>query len=121
MKQKIYADQDSFANWDQSKFSRCFIHLVNSTMWTEITGEQPPQTPIDAKTYTNMGYPWFDVWDENKQSVKSNNVIGNLKTVDELDVEKRKPNTNNHAFPIHNVITYNQPNKDPTLVSDGDW
>jgi hypothetical protein len=31
--------------------------------YREITGEEPPSTPISAKLYAQHGYPWFDLYD----------------------------------------------------------
>jgi len=42
------------------------IHIVNNMDFRDITGKEPPPTPISAKLYTEYGYPWFELLDEKK-------------------------------------------------------
>ena len=70
MKQDIYPDRHGLDTWDQDNHARVFVHLCNSHLWREITGEAPPETPVSAKTYTDHGYPWFDIYDEDKGDIK---------------------------------------------------
>ena len=60
MRQEIYEDRFSIHDWDPEHGSHCFIHLVNSTAWQGITGQNPPTMPPAMKQYTQAGYPWFD-------------------------------------------------------------
>ena len=64
MKQKIYPDPHGLDTWDENKFGRIYVHIVNSMMYREITGQEPPQTPVTAKLYTQYGLPWFDLYDD---------------------------------------------------------
>ncbi len=32
--------------------------------WREITGEEPPPTPVSARTYSEHGFPWFSLYVE---------------------------------------------------------
>src|SRR5262249_15457533 len=66
MTQKIYPDPHGVEAWDEHAYGRVFVHIVNSVMWTEITGEPPPPTPVSAQTYTSKGYPWYKLYDEDK-------------------------------------------------------
>src|SRR5262249_42022478 len=47
MVQKIYPDPHGLATWDETNYGRVFVHIVNSRLWREITGEDPPPTPVD--------------------------------------------------------------------------
>ncbi len=123
MKQKIYSDPYGYYEWDQSKVGRCFVHLVNSEMFTEITGLPAPNTPINAKLYTSYNYPWFDIYDEHKSHVSQSSILSQIKTTHQIDQQKSiwiriidypQPE---QTIPIHNVITYSQPNQ----FRDGDW
>lgn len=62
MRQEIYRDQYGIDAWDQDHGYRCFIHLANSVVYREITGQAPPQRPFTAKEYTDAGLPWFDYY-----------------------------------------------------------
>jgi len=85
MKQKIYKDQNGISFWNQNKFGRVYVHIVNSSMYSKITGKKPPETPITAKTYTELSYPWYDIYDEGIQGIKKSNILSNIKTVKEID------------------------------------
>lgn len=87
MKQKIYEDPHGIETWDVANFGRVFVHIVNSTMWTEITGEPPPATPVNAKSYTNAGYPWFDVYDEGRADIVAPSVLSAVKSVTQMDAQ----------------------------------
>ncbi|HHC71601.1 MAG TPA: hypothetical protein ENK54_01785 [Thiotrichales bacterium] len=64
MKQKIYEDPYGLDCWDQEHGSRCFVHLVDSTLYQTITGHRPPHEPPSASQYTQAGLPWFDYYSE---------------------------------------------------------
>ena len=53
MRQEIYKDPYSIHDWDGDHRSRCFVHLVNSVGWWQLTGERPPSKPLSAKEYTD--------------------------------------------------------------------
>ena len=55
--------QDSFRHtldfWDKHATMIFNVQIVNSEMFQRITGDLPPATPINAKTYSGMGLPFF--------------------------------------------------------------
>ena len=64
MRQELYEDPFGFSDWDRQHKSRCFIHLANSLVWRQITGHEPPTTPMTATEYQASGLPWFDYYSE---------------------------------------------------------
>ena len=48
MKQDIYPDPHGVETWDTENFGKAYIHIVNSMDFREITGLEPPVTPISA-------------------------------------------------------------------------
>jgi hypothetical protein len=88
MKQKIYPDPYGIGTWDPSNYGRVFVHIVNSMDFREITGLEPPPTPVSAAMYSAHGYPWFDLYDEDKGDVKAAKRLKKVKTVKEMDKEK---------------------------------
>lgn len=87
IKQKIYPDPYGIDTWDQDSRETVFVHLVNSGQYKAITNEEPPPTPIDAKTYTEYGLPWFDLYDEAKGDVSASEKLAQVKSVTERDAE----------------------------------
>ncbi|MEM9193263.1 MAG: hypothetical protein AAGF12_29075 [Myxococcota bacterium] len=88
MKQKIYPDPHGIETWDSANCARIFIHLANSAMWREITGEAPPSTPVTAKEYARHGLPWFDLYDEGAATLDPPDKLAGVASVKELDQEK---------------------------------
>jgi hypothetical protein len=88
MRQKIYPDEYGIDTWDQANFGRVYVHIVNSMMFREITGQDPPATPISAKEYARHGLPWFDLYDEEKGTLASSDTLQKVKTVKEMDKDK---------------------------------
>lgn len=88
MKQKIYPDPYDIETWDQDNYGRIFIHIINSAEFFKITGLDPPPTPIDAKTYTEYGLPWFDLYDETKGDIPPSERLATAKTISDRDTER---------------------------------
>lgn len=88
MKQKIYPDPHGVDTWSRTNFGRVYVHIVNSMMYREITGMEAPPTPVTAKMYTEYGFPWFDLYDEEKGDVEPSDVLAGVKSVKEKDKEK---------------------------------
>ncbi len=121
MQQKIYPDPHGMDTWDQDNYGRVYVHIVNSMMYREITGKEAPATPVTAKSYTEMGLPWFDLYDEQMGDVAAPDELKNVKSVKEMDQEKGfTPQQDDSSVDVSKVIKYKMP-KDPNEVQDGDW
>jgi hypothetical protein len=126
MRQAIYPDRHGIGTWDQDNHAHVFVHLCNSQLWREITGEAPPDTPVSAQTYTQHGYPWFDVYDEDKGDVEPSETLAGVKTVKEID-EQKGFGTQQDDDPV--TVSPGQvkhlpgtvPAGKATTVSDGNW
>jgi hypothetical protein len=88
MEQKIYPDPHGIDCWDPNNTARVFVHIVNSEMWREITGERPPETPISAREYRRNNLPWFELYDEHLAALDSNQKLRDVKSVRTLDEER---------------------------------
>jgi hypothetical protein len=88
MRQEIYPDEYGIDTWDETNTGRVFIHIVNSMDFREIAGEEPPATPVSAKTYTEAGLPWFDLYDEGKGDLAPSGILAGIKSIKEKDAEK---------------------------------
>ena len=88
MVQKIYPDPYGLDAWDEKEAGRLFVHIVNSKLWTEITGEPPPSSPITAETYRHYGHPWTTLWDSEMGDVPAASSLAGMKTVSQVDVAK---------------------------------
>jgi hypothetical protein len=88
MVQKIYPDPHGIDCWDQEKAGKLFVHIVNSQMYEQITGEKPPASPITAATYSQHGYQWYKIYDEGMGDVPKSETLGKVKTTGQMDVQK---------------------------------
>lgn len=88
MKQKIYPDPYGIETWDTSRSARVFVHIVNTELWREITGERPPETPVTAREYARHGLPWFDLYDETAPTLAGTRTLKKVQSVREIDAGK---------------------------------
>ena len=88
MKQKIYPDPYGVDTWEEERDARVFVHIVNSQLWREITGEEPPQTPVTAKSYAKAKLPWFDLYDEGEATVNPTDTLKQVKSLAQLEAEQ---------------------------------
>jgi hypothetical protein len=121
MRQLIYPDRYGVDSWDPHNTGRLFVHIVNSMMYREITGEEPPPTPVSARSYTEHGLPWFDLYDEERRDVPASPTLAGVKSVKEVDAEKgfgAQQDDGSVEIPAERVKNAAE---DATLVPDGEW
>lgn len=88
MKQEIYADRHEPQDWDMEHSSSCFVHLCDALLWREITGENPPQTPVTAREYERAGLPWFDYYRDDLAVLEGSKTLAGAKSVQTLSQQK---------------------------------
>jgi hypothetical protein len=91
-------------------------------MYREITGMEPPPTPVTAKTYARYSLPWFDLYDEKMGDITAPEGFEHIKTVKEIDKGKGfTPQQDDESIEISedNIIKYKIGSDEP--VDDGDW
>ncbi len=103
IKQKIYEDKYGVETWDADTYGRFFVHIVNSRVFKEITGVEPPSTPIEIDTYLEYEIPFFEVYDEHLKDVKPQEKLFEIKPIDLIDKMKQTPKN------------------DKLKVEDGEW
>src|SRR5687768_15269150 len=122
MRQKIYPDPHGIDTWDPENHGRVYVHIVNSMTYREITGKEPPPTPVTARTYTQYGLPWFDLYDDTLGDISAPDTLKKVKTVKEKDEEKGFASQQDDEpvkIPEDKVIKYKM---DPDEgVKDSDW
>ena len=121
MKQDIYPDEHGIDTWNEKSFGRVYVHIVNSMMYREITGEEAPATPVSARSYNDYGLPWFDLYDEGKGGLQPSQILKGVKTVKEMDKKKGfKPQQDDEGIdiPDEQIVKLKA---EPNLVQDGSW
>ena len=121
MKQKIYEDDHGIKVLDAQNYGRVYVHIVNSMLYREITGEEAPPTPVTAKTYADRGYPWFDLYDEHLDDIAAPDALKDVKSVKEMDAEKGfapQQDDDSVDVPDETITTYKMK---PEEVENGEW
>jgi len=88
MKQKIYPDPHGIDTWSSHDTTRVFVHIVNTELWREITGERPSETPVTAKEYARHGLSWFELYDETAPALAGTQALRDVQSIREIDEAK---------------------------------
>lgn len=123
MDQKIYPDPYGLETWDLGGGARVFVHLVNSELWRDITGEAPPPTPVTARSYAQAGLPWFDLYDEAAATIAPTSTLAGVKSVKQIDQTKSTlPLQDDAPVPVKQVKKlWWKHHPGAVIVDDGDW
>lgn len=97
MTQKIYPDTYGVDTWDQNNFGSVFVHIVNSEQYYNLTGKLPPRTPVSAKTYSEFGLPWFELYDEGEGDLPPSAKLAGVKSVEEQSGGVKLPDADNEG------------------------
>jgi len=116
MRQKIYPDPYGLDAWDQDRDGRVFVHILNSAQFRQVTGVEPPPTPIDAKTYTEHGLPWFDLYDEAKSDILPSERLAQARTIAERDAERGESARADDSFEVSEAHIKKLGRDDPGLM-----
>ena len=123
MEQALYPDPHGADTWDNAKTGRVYVHIVNSMLYEQITGQKAPPTPVTARTYAEHGYPWFDLYDEHLGDLDPSHALAGVKSVKEMDAGKGfEPQQDDEPVdvPDHLVVKYGVKPKD-VVADGGNW
>ncbi|KAJ0335267.1 hypothetical protein COL922a_009470 [Colletotrichum nupharicola] len=68
--QSIEADPYPADVWDIEASVMMNLTILDIESFAALTGQPAPNTPVDAKTYAQHGYPFFELWGEEKSGIK---------------------------------------------------
>ncbi|MBM7096199.1 hypothetical protein JSY36_10565 [Bacillus sp. H-16] len=106
MEQEIYPDQYGVDAWDRKTKTAVRVHFVNSEQYERMTGDAPPDSPVTAEVYTEHGFPWFRLYDEGKGDLAPFDKLSKVKSVKDVDKEKRVPAENESLHvPDNQIVT----------------
>jgi hypothetical protein len=119
MVQKIYPDPYGLDTWELATRTRVFVHIVNSDMWRDITGEAPPPSPVSARSYAEAGLPWFQLYDEGAKTISPTAKLAGVKSIKQIDATKSKlPLQSDKPVAVNHVKHLW---KKGVRVDDGEW
>ncbi|KAF8527726.1 hypothetical protein BDD12DRAFT_904027 [Trichophaea hybrida] len=85
IKQSINKDRNNPRIWDVDNAKIFNVQVLNAAHFEEITKMMAPPTPIDMKSYSEAGLPFFDIFNEIPTNVHGADTFKNVKTVSEMD------------------------------------
>jgi hypothetical protein len=88
IRQRVHPDPYGIDTWDLQNYGQAFVYIVNSEQYRELTGLEPPATPISTRTYIENGLPWFDLYDEARGDLAAAKRLAPLKTIGEIDAAR---------------------------------
>merc|ERR1712039_1135448 len=93
MRQKVHPDRQGTRAWDINAGQTVNIHLTSPAMYAAITGRLPPPTPVTAASYTQAGFPWFSLYDDDKvDDIRAPAVLAAIRSISMMrDSEDVKP------------------------------
>ena len=122
MEQKIYPDPHGIDAWDPDTRRRVFVHIVNSEMWRDITGEAPPASPVTAKSYAAAKLPWFSLYDEGAATLAPTSTLAQVKSVKEIDETRSTlPLQDDEPVAVAHVKKLWAKLRGKIVVEDGEW
>lgn len=83
IRQEIVKDKHDPTKWEPTCGTIFNVQILNSNMFKQVTGKEPPPTPVSAKTYAEAGHPYFAIYDEKPSGIKGD--FEGVKSVNELD------------------------------------
>lgn len=118
--QQIFDDTtNKLVDFDNSSGQRCFVHIINSAGWGEITGEPLPSKPITKAEYAEIDIPWFEYYDDSAASLTGSTKLKGVQSVAAKHiVNTGKPLDDNSSMEQGNTFNIGKIVK---KIIDGDW
>jgi hypothetical protein len=88
LKQQVYKDTYGVQSWSTERKRSLVIHLVNSLAYKEITGIDPPPSPITAAEYQRANIPWYSNYDETAPIVKPPSIFKRILGVSAIEKKR---------------------------------
>ncbi|KAI1878552.1 uncharacterized protein JN550_000734 [Neoarthrinium moseri] len=88
IQQTIEPDPHPAGVWDTAAAILLNLQILDSEAFAEVTGAPPPPTPIDAQTYATHGFPFFEVWGEEKTGVRGD--FGEVRSVAQIEAAQAR-------------------------------
>ena len=88
IKQQIQKDTYGVESWSPANKRNLTIHLVNSMAYKEITGIEPPSSPITVAAYEQAKIPWFSHYDETVPVVKPPSIFKRILGISAIDKKR---------------------------------
>ncbi|KAH6687404.1 integral membrane protein [Plectosphaerella plurivora] len=86
IKQTINADPNPADVWDKDAAVLLHLQIFDPASYTDVTGNPAPPTPATQEEYAKHGWPYFELWNEEKTGVKGD--FSEVKSVAQMKKER---------------------------------
>lgn len=90
IKQCILEDRFPAESWDRQATVFFNVQILNSELFRSVTGLAPPKSPISAKTYADLGLPYYEIWEETSSVKGDFEGIKSVKAMDKVKAAQAK-------------------------------
>ena len=90
IKQCILPDHEPASIWDTDRSIGFNVQILNSDSFRQVTGTNPPETPISIATYAEAGLPFFQIWNETSSIKGDFSGVKSVKAIDDGKKKKKK-------------------------------
>ena len=88
IKQCIMEDKSPASVWER-EHAICFnVQFLNSGAFRQVTGIDPPETPISAATYASQGLPLLKIYNETSTVKGDFDDVASVKALDKAKARK---------------------------------
>lgn len=102
VRQRVHPDPHGLSTWDPANAGGVWVVLLDSVRYQDVTGRPPPPTPVDARTYTEHGLPWFELYDEGAGALEHSELLSGVRSVRELARERGDAElVDDETFDVH--------------------
>ncbi|KAL8884794.1 MAG: hypothetical protein Q9192_006768 [Flavoplaca navasiana] len=119
IKQCIIEDPYPESMWDIGRAISFNIQILNSQLFSQVTGMPPPATPISAQTYISQGLPFFDIYNETSTIVGG---FDGIRSVGAIDAELSPMDSDANDFEgSHTLVGADKPTvQNPVILLNPD-
>ena len=90
IKQCILEDPNPAICWDHERTIIFNVQILDANGFRQITGMDPPESPITAATYSKHGLPFYKIFDEKSSVVGDFGELKSIKQLEKAEGTKRK-------------------------------
>lgn len=88
IKQDIRQDTCDPAKWIQGLTLTIPVQILNSAVFRQVTGTEPPDCPISAETYAEAGFPFFELFEEKPSNISGADAFGSLQSINNIEMAR---------------------------------
>lgn len=88
IKQEIRQDTYGPAKWIRGLTLTIPVQILNSAVFRQVTGTEPPDCPISAKTYAKAGFPFFELFEEKPSNISGADAFRSLQSINNIDMAR---------------------------------